>query len=805
MSASNSPLLGELLRTRRIGAGLSQEALSESSTVSVRTISDLERGQRASAHLTTIRLLAEALGLSDNQRQDLLVLAQPGPSTGNEAPHPSLALRRSTPPWAPSLPTPGTPFIGRRQTLDALATILTTASRGVVTVTGTGGVGKTRIAVEAGYRLAQTLEDGVAFVDLALVTEAARVPDAIAEVLGLTMQSESTSEQLASFLSSRELLLILDNFEHLLDAAPFVAQLDTACPKLAILVTSRVRLRLSNEREFVLSPLPLANVTDSLERLQANEANVLFAERARRCDPNFTLSDQNAVAVTEICHRLDGLPLAIELAASRLRVLPVPALLERLDRRLPLLTGGDRDRPAHQQSMRATIGWSYDLLPPNGQRFLRWMSVFVGGLSLESAEALGQATGLDPIESLEVVTNLVETGLVIPSRSTGENTRFYLLETIREFGLEQLVRTSELEAARRFHAEHFLEFASKDAPRPDELVRDAWIGRIMPEYSNLVPAFDAICSPETATQSARFAAALAPYWDYRGPIAEAAPRLKRALAIAPEGSIDTLHAFCWTSFVLGTSSDYDGALNLANRSLEMAHAIGTPSDQAAALQALATVFEYHEEFDRARELLEQAMELWEAAKNTVLHAVCLMLHVGLEYARGDLSRAMGEAERARQVFQDEGEIGWTAGVIWYQGMIAIAQGELALGATFYGESLRAGIQSESPPLWFKPLVGLADVGAAVGSFAEASRLLGATDELLALTGAELMPFDRPGYERAGAACRTVLGSEHFGELVAEGRLLIPEEWLGLSNAIAECAVSQTRSGSHCFDSPKQRE
>jgi non-specific serine/threonine protein kinase len=438
--------------------------------------------------------------------------------------------------------------------------------------------------------------------------------------------------------------------------------------------------------------------------------------------------------------------------------------------------------------MRDAIAWSYELLQPAEQRLFRWMSVFVGGVSLGSAEAMGQAIGLDPIEALEVVTNLVESGLVKRTRLTIANPRFHLFETIREFGLEQLAQLGELEAARRFHAEHFLEFVSRDAPRPNELVRDAWIGRLVAEHPNFIPAFDYLCVPATSDQSLRFAAALGAYWDYRGPFAEAQPRLHSALAISSsEPSILKLDALCWTSFVFGHSRDYQGALAIAKQCLDLANQIGTPSDRAAAIQALATIHEYHEDFDSARGLLEQAMELWASVGNTILHAVCLMLHAGIEYARGNLDRAKLEVERARSVFQDLAETGWTAGTTWYQGVFAVADGRLDLAATFYEQSLRIWLGSDSPAQWFKPLVGLADVGAATGCFRSASSFLGAADEMLAVTGAELMPFDKPGYERAETRCREALGSGDFEEHRLAGRLLTPDTWLVEASEIVEAA------------------
>jgi transcriptional regulator with XRE-family HTH domain len=365
MDESSHPSIGQQLRRFRLAAGLSQEALTEASGVSVRTISDLERGQRASAHLETIRLLATALDLTDDQRRRLIELAHPATGMAGSVPT-SIMPGPGTAP----LPVPTTPIVGRARELDELATLLETHSGSIVTLTGPGGVGKTRLAIEVAHRLAPVFVDGAVFVNLAVVTDATRVPDAIANALGLTLQSESISDRLTKFLADRKLLLLLDNFEQLIDASPFVSQLATVCPNLAILITSRVRLRLSNEREYVLAPLSVANAGDPLDRLKSNEANLLFAERAKRVDQQFALSGENAVAVTEICCRLDGLPLAIELAASRLRILPVPVLLERLDRPLPLLTGGDRDRPhGSSRCARPSPGATTCFDPPSNASF----------------------------------------------------------------------------------------------------------------------------------------------------------------------------------------------------------------------------------------------------------------------------------------------------------------------------------------------------------------------------------------------------------------------------------------------------
>ncbi|HET9659554.1 MAG TPA: helix-turn-helix domain-containing protein [Thermomicrobiales bacterium] len=783
MSGSIAPQFGEMMRTFRLGAGMSQELLSEASGVSVRTISDLERGQRSSAHLETIRLLASALALTTDERRRLIELAHPATGAAGSVPT-SIGGNR----WTASLPNPATPIVGRVHELERLTTLLGKRPRAIVTLTGPGGVGKTRLAIEAAHRMSPGFAAGAVFVDLAVVTDAARVPDAIASALGLTLQSGSAGDRLANVLSDRELLLLLDNFEQLVDASPFVAQLAAACPKLTILVTSRMRLRVSNEHELALPPLPLANIADSLDHLQTNEANLLFAERAKRVDPQFALSGQNAVAVTEICQRLDGLPLAIELAASRLRILPVPALLERLDRRLPLLSGGDRDRPTRQHSMRDTIAWSYELLDPTTKRFFRWMSVFAGGLSLESVEALGHALHLSPVDSLETVTTLVECGLARQIRPSSGSPRFLLFETIREFCLEQLTQTGELAAAHMVQATHFLEFAGREAPPPYEPVPVAWIGRLAAEHPNLLQAFDFLCVPETAQQSLQFAAAMGPYWHTRGPFSEWQPRLSRAFDLAsPEPTILKTHVLFWMSLILGTTPDAPAALRAASRCIEMANQVGTTSDRAAAIQVMAWVQECHQQWGIARELREQAIDLWISVGNTYAHAICLVLNAGMAYALGELDRAQREGEQAEAMFQEMGNIDWGASAAWYQGLFAVAGGRLDLGATCYEKSLRSWLQSESASRWYRPLVGLADIAAAIGQFATAARLLGAADEMLLVSGRELIPFDRPGYARAESRCRDALGNAEFEAQASAGVRMTPDDWLAEARIILEAA------------------
>lgn len=796
IGSSSSPTIGQQLRHFRVAAGLSQEALAEASGVSVRTISDLERGQRPSAHMETVRLLASALGLTDDDRHQLLAAARAGAHPEDEVTSGKTLSRIGSAKWKDSLPAPATPLVGRADELYQISTLLGAKTRHIVTLTGPGGVGKTRLAIEAARQSATAFADGAVFVNLATISQAELVLDAIAQVFGMAMRADPIIDRLTALLETRELVLVLDNFEHVVEAAPSIAELSANWPHVVVLVTSRVRLRVSAEREIAIPPLEVADQGSSLQHLRSSGAVRLFGERASMADPDFELSDQNTTAIAEICRRLDGLPLAIELAAPRLRVLPVATLLERLDQRLPLLTGGPRDLPRRQQSMRETIAWSYDLLEPEEQRFLRWAAVFVGGLSLESTEALGRKLGLDAFESLEIVTTLIDSALLQSVKTPEGMPRFQMFETIREFGLEQLGEAGELDAARLFHATHFLELASRGAPRPDEPVPVAWVSRLSTEHPNLLEAFDYLCVPETVEQSLRFAAAVGPYWSTRGPFSEWQSGLSRAIEhVSPEPTIVQTHVLYWLTMILGASPDFSAALQAANRCVEMADQVGTPSDRAAALHIRAWVHECHQHWEIAREQCDQAIELSITVGNTYMQAMCLMMKATSACALGELDHAQCEAEQAASMFRALDALDQCALIGCVLAMIAVARGELALAAAYCEESLRTWLSTETLTRWFRPLVGLAYVAAALGQFATAARLLGGADAMLIAGGRDLSQFDRPAYERAEARCREALGLAEFEEQRLAGSLLTPDAWLLEASYIVEAARRSSTSPS----------
>ncbi|MBA2753209.1 MAG: protein kinase, partial [Chloroflexia bacterium] len=430
-----------------------------------------------------------------------------------------------------SLPVPLTSFVGREREAAALSTLLRRSDVRLVTLTGPGGVGKTRLALAVATAVAGAFVDGVRFVPLAPVTDPTLVLPAMAHVLGIRDGGEgSLVDQLTSVLMVQPSLMVLDNFERVVEAAPVVSDLLSACPELVVLVTSRVRLRLSGEREYAVAPLALPRRPNraDLDVVATSDAIRLFGERAQAVKTDFVITEENVEAIAAICDRLDGLPLAIELAAARVKVLPPAALLGRLERRLPLLTGGGRDLPDRQQTMRGAIAWSFDLLPSEEQTLFRTLAVFVGGFTFEAAESI--ATGNNPmIDVLDGVASLLDKSLLREEDDPDGKPRYWMLETVREFALERLAESGETETVRERHAGFFLAAAERAVAGTSAGGVEPGTGPPAAELGNVREALAWLLDQGEGDSAVRLAGALIPVWTALGHVVEGRQWLFKAL------------------------------------------------------------------------------------------------------------------------------------------------------------------------------------------------------------------------------------------------------------------------------------
>jgi predicted ATPase len=586
-----------------------------------------------------------------------------------------------------NLPASLTPLVGRDAERATVGALLLRDDVRLVTLTGPSGTGKTRLAVQAAADLVGSYPDGVFLVSLAPVSDAELVAPAIAQVLGVRDDAaHGVVARLKAELRDRTLLLLLDNFEQVLAAAPLVSELLLATPRLKVLATSRAALRVRGEREFPVSPLALPPPEATLADTRGSGAVALFCDRAAAARPDFALTEDNAADVAEVCRRLDGLPLAIELAAARVRMLSPRALRERLSHRLDLLTRGPRDLPPRQQAMRDAIAWSYDLLEEGAKSLFRRLSVFSGGWTLEAAEAIcGAAGGVTP-DALEAVGLLVDNSLV---RRQGEGEpRFAMLETIREFAQEQLAGSGEEEATRAAHAGHFLDLAARASAELQGPEQPAWLERLEAEHDNLRVALDWSIAHRPAS-ALRLASLLWPFWEMRGHFTEGRARLSALLArVAPESSPADYAKVLYAAGVLADAQgDYGAARELFQRNLDRHRAAGNQAGIAMSLNNLAVVVLRQRDLAAARALYEESLGIWRSLGNRRAEALSLRNLGNVAALEKDLPRARALYEEGLAVFRalgEESEIAWS---LDHLGDLARDEGAADEASALYGESL----------------------------------------------------------------------------------------------------------------------
>jgi predicted ATPase/class 3 adenylate cyclase len=597
-----------------------------------------------------------------------------------------------------NLPTQFTPFIGREQELAAVGQLFSREDMRLVTLTGPGGTGKTRLGVQVAAELTDAFADGVFFVNLAPVNDTALVVPTIAETLGMRETGgQPLRERLKGELQQKQMVLLLDNFEQVVSAAVQVVDLLSACPGLKVLVTSREVLHVRAEQEFTVPPLPLPDLKHlpDLAALSHNAAVALFISRAQAVKPEFQVTNANVRALVEICARLDGLPLAIELAAARMKLFSPQTLLARLSQRLAVLTSGARDAPVRQQTLRNTIEWSYNLLHANEQQLFRRLSVFVGGCQLSAAEsvctALSDGDGAGPV--LDGVASLIDKSLLQQTEQEGGESRLVMLETIREYGLEALAASGEMEAMRQAHALYYVALAEKAEPELGGPQQAVWLERLEQEHDNLRAALrwslERGAEGHSSEIALRLAGALRRFWEVRGHWSEGWTFLERALALSKGVTVPVqVKALKAAAHVAYARGDNDRAEVLSAECLARCRELGDATGVALSLRMLGGVARRRYNFEAAIPLTEESLALFREVGDKEGIAWALNNLAGLVSMRSEYARAIELAEESLALFRKLGNIeGIAFSLCGLAVPLIISQGDHTTGRALLEESL----------------------------------------------------------------------------------------------------------------------
>lgn len=596
---------------------------------------------------------------------------------------------------ASNLPVSRTGFVGREKEVAAAKERMMRKDVRLVTVTGPGGIGKTRFAIEVANGLIDRFPGGIHFVALSPVSDPVLVAAVIVQTLGLREVGGQPALQILKKSLQESLrapmLFLLDNFEHLIAAAPTVAELLAAGPNLKILVTSRAALHVYGEHEFPVPPLALpdSRSTRSPEVLSQSPAVALFVQRAAAAKPGFELNHENAAPVGEICARLDGLPLAIELAAARVKVLSPSSLLTRLASRLQLLTGGARDLPERQQTLRAAMDWSYDLLNAAEQKLFRRLSVFVGGCDLEGVEAVCDTKGDLDLDLLDGMASMVDKSLVQQVERSGGESRFVMLETIREYALEKLTASGEEKLSRQAQAAYCLVLAEEEATEHGGAESAAWLERCALEHDNLRASLEWLTENGNADWGLRLGTALFRFWEAREYLAEGRDWLGRLLKLAgaaPATNTRTRALFA-AGVLAGEQGDYASAVALMRESQQTARQLGDKTGVAVSLNALGLLIRDRGDVPTAQALLEESLLLWRELGDLKAVARALSNLANTCKLQGDYDRARALYAECLSIFRGLGDrtgVGWSLN---YQGDAARDLGDFVSARSLYERAL----------------------------------------------------------------------------------------------------------------------
>jgi predicted ATPase len=731
-----------------------------------------------------------------------------------------------------NLPFQPTPLIGREKEVAELCERLSRPEVRLLTLTGAGGTGKTRLGLQAAAELTQDFEDGVFFVSLAAISDAELVVGALAGTLEVKEAgAQPLLESLEDYLGEKRMLLLIDNFEQVREAAPVVSELLSAAPRLKVLATSRIPLRLYGEHEYSVPPLALPDperAPPSVEDLIQYEAVKLFVERAQAATGGFHVTNENVPAVAEICHRLDGLPLAIELAAARVKVLPPQKLLERLSSRLKLLTGGARDIPERQRTLRGTIEWSHGLLDDGEKRLFARVAVFSGGCTLEAVEAICHVDGGLPVDVLDGLSSLVDKSLLRQEEGVGGEPRFAMLETIHEYAREKLEQSGDAEEIKLAHAEYFLVLAEEAEP---ELFgpRDVeWLERLEEEHGNMRAALSWALERAEAEPGLRLGGALWPFWEAHGHYREGIRWLEKALEkdgrTSAAARAKALEGFGWLVFRVG---EMNRAVVTAEEGLELSNEAGLGGAvRAKFLGLLGWLVEVQGHHAQAKELLEEGLilsrdvddkfgiadtllmlgstlsSLGERKRERQLHEEGIALSRELGYVRtlgrlllslgytllleGEYERGAALNEEAAALYRERGYKGGLEFVLDNLGWAALLQGHPDRARSYYRESLMLCKELGDKLIASESLEGLACVAGVRGEAERAAKLFGVAEAMREAVGYQLIPEEEALRTPYFAMAQSRLGEASWEAAWAEGQDLTLEK--AVSYALEEGEV-----------------
>jgi non-specific serine/threonine protein kinase len=790
MTRDEPPSFGQLLKQQRLLSGLTQEMLAESSGLGIRSIQGLERGE-TQPRRETLRRLAGALQLSAAQINELETAGHPLPRHRHASANHNLPVQLTT-------------FIGRERELVELAERF--RSTHLLTLTGTGGCGKTRLALELAASRLDEYADGVRLVELAGLVDPELVAQSVASATGVRESAgESIRATLLAALRTRSLLVVLDNCEHLVTACADLADaILRACPRVRILATSREALGIAGELAWRVPSLTVAPVEAALspDQLSAYEAVRLFVDRAAAVEPSFQLNGDNASAIAQVCRRLDGIPLAIELAARRVTALSVEQIAERLDERFHLLTGGSRAALPRQQTLAATVEWSYNLLSSAERALFDRLTVFAGGFDLDAAEEICSDTqNVSPdlvrvSDVLDLLWHLVDKSLVVAEAESTGLERYRLLETLRQFTRERLADRAQLQEIRRRHAAYYQALAVQAARHLLGADQVTWLDRLDREHENLQAALRFSIESQDAEFGMRIAASLHYFWYFRAHYTEGRTLRAAVLALPATPELGALRAeVLYGSGMLALhQGDYAGARGFVEEGVAFAREAGAQRQLVPTLATLGFVTRVQGDYATARRVLEEVLTLGPAEGLDEYHTAMALHHLGLVSleADADIDTAFSLNERSLTIGRRIGDRRFSGNVLIAMARIARARGQVDLARALLAEALELHRAVGDVGQQAHMMYTLAALDADDGRLDDAIRLAGAAARQEERLGVRVWPVIRRERDAWLEPARQAFGDEQFARAWESGRALSREQALEFALDDSKASLARSR-------------